>query len=186
MTTRSFIIDIATGDIVSESMGSFDNSAKAGTRTTSEVPTLSTFCERFVVDNKDSFDKKVLINLIRLGVAQSASSDLGIDKSLLAVPRLGRRFRVSNASGNAPPVDIFLKTITYDALKAACIAALEIKEEDFDWISAVDVKGNRWVEILTNDHVEVLVADSEVMLYPKETAEETAARLKEEAEWLNS
>lgn len=173
--SRSYIVDIDTGDIVSETVGASDS------RTAFGVPGLSLLCERFVVDNKALFDKKELISLIRLGLATSSSA-LGIDSSLLSIPRLGRRFRLSKANNKAASIDIFLTTLTFEALTAACLGAFKLNREQLDFLSSPDAKSRRPVEILTDDQVSMLVADSTILLSTVETPEETAARVSAEAE----
>jgi hypothetical protein len=179
MSTRNFIFDVATGDLVSEATGSFDSSAKTGTRSGTDVPTLTSFCEQYVMNNKADFDKKDIINLIRLGVPKVAPSELGIDQSLLSMPRNGRRFRVLKYTSNDAQKDIFLKSLTFEALKTACLLALEVAEADFDYISAADEQG-RLVEVYKNEHVEYLPADTTFYFSTKETEEEKAERLERE------
>eukprot|EP01122_Echinamoeba_exundans_P000158 TRINITY_DN10137_c0_g1_i1.p1 TRINITY_DN10137_c0_g1~~TRINITY_DN10137_c0_g1_i1.p1 ORF type:complete len:376 (+),score=105.02 TRINITY_DN10137_c0_g1_i1:65-1192(+) len=182
MSTRSFIFDIVTGDLVSEATGSFDTSAKTGTRTGTDVPSLTSMCEQYCINNKADFDKKDLINLIRLGVPKVAPSELGVDQSLLSMPRNGRRFRVIKANSADASKDVFLKTLTFEALKTACLHALEVAEADFEYISAGDDQG-RLIEIYKNEHVEYLAADTTVYFFTKETEEEKAERLERESKW---
>lgn len=182
MTSRTYIVDVETGDIVSKSVGSFDKTVQAGTRTTQGTPTLCSLCERFVVENKKLFDKRAMVSLVHLGLARASSNAYGIDSSLLAVPRVGRRFRLVKSNSANPPVEIFLKTITLAALQEACVESLKVKSEDVDVLSCADPEKYVQVEILTDDQVSMLAADSTIALHMVETPEEIAARLQVEAE----
>jgi hypothetical protein len=160
MSVRIATVDTATGDIISDSRGSWDLDSNSGTRDGSAgVPPLSIYCRRFFNDNRALFSRKDLINIVKKKLAEA--NEVGIDKSSLSLPTRGRRLLFAQDTKKDRYREAFVHKLDIASVRAAAVEAFGLKADSLESIFVSE--GSRMVEILKDDQVEALNEDDSIV-----------------------
>eukprot|EP01122_Echinamoeba_exundans_P006403 TRINITY_DN1791_c0_g1_i2.p2 TRINITY_DN1791_c0_g1~~TRINITY_DN1791_c0_g1_i2.p2 ORF type:complete len:174 (+),score=46.74 TRINITY_DN1791_c0_g1_i2:673-1194(+) len=155
--TRYIDIDVKTGEISTLMSGYWDDETECGSRDGPQnLPTLALLCKRTVSNNFHVYDKKDLLELVKMKLFNR--EEITVDLTSVYVPLRGRRVNVAEEKDQTHFKEIRLKSLSVASLKKAIAAKFKIAETAVDKVYLSFVQ-KRLVEIDEDSQVEDLVDD---------------------------
>lgn len=153
MSVRIATIDSVTGDLVSDSRGSWNLDTNSGTRDgASMIPPLALYCKRYFNENRALFERKDLIQVVKKKLAEA--NEVGLDKSVLTLPPRGLRLLFAQETRKDRFREGFLHKLDLASLRQTAVTVFGLKPESLDALFVSE--GSRLVEVVKDAQVESL------------------------------